>query len=267
MTDKRRLMIIIGGSAGHGKDSFAERLAKTMVKWCPVRTDAYAYTIKLICHRTFGTPWHLLNADKETKENTFIRIGKLETAVTIRRALQGIGQYFREMFGATVWANSVLVRARQAQERVHIITDARHPAEEIHWIGEQVEDDFRVFFVRVRRSSVPVNPDHPSESLILAEPDASFDFLVENEGDLDHLDGMAQQVANATVMLLKTGKKKIKKAGHGWGVFSPDAVQVCEPLLTSDEADTTADFWRDHDDVTHSVREMSYELLGGRAVV
>jgi hypothetical protein len=232
-----KILLIIGGSAGHGKDTLARMVQEIITPWTEVHTTSYAYGIKKILHDNYGTPWEILEGVKDVKENSFIYIGNQKTDLTVRRALQKIGQFHRETFGATCWAASALTRCQQSNARVSIITDARHPAEEIHWIGAQAQAaGFMPIPIRVRRSCVPVIADHPSESLILAEPDSSFPLLVENEGSLEDLRKMAEQVACAAVILQKTGKKKLKRSG-GCVVRDTTGRLPWEPQLSEEDAE------------------------------
>jgi len=267
MADRpHKILFLVAGNAGHGKDTFAAYLSEITNLWTDTFSDAYAYGIKKVVHENYGVPWEILNADKDVKESTYVYIGSRKSDVTVRRALQKIGQFHRETFGATCWANAALQRAKRSNNRVCIITDARHPAEEIHWIGEEAKlAGFLPVPVRVRRSSVEVNPDHPSESLILAEPDESFSFIVENNGSLDDLKNMAEQVACASVLLQKTGKKKVKRKGAGWIVRHPQGFLPAEPLLTAEEADTLADSAKEIEDIPHSTQELVLDMLKGSA--
>lgn len=233
-----RILFLIAGNAGHGKDSFARRLRTIIEPWTSeVNVTSYAYGIKKILHDNYGVPWEILEGDKDVKENSYVYIGTDKTDITVRRALQKIGQFHRETFGATCWAASALTRCKQSDARVSIITDARHPAEEIHWIGEQARNSgFLVLPIRIRRSSVPVIADHPSESLILDEPDASFSFVVENEGSLEDLHKVAEQIACAAIFLQKTGKKRLKKKDAAYVLRTPDNGTLYEPFADEDEA-------------------------------
>lgn len=254
-----RILFLIGGNAGHGKDTFARLLKEIVTPWTEVHTTSYAYGIKKILHDSFGTPWHLLEGDKDVKENSFIYIGSEKTDLTIRRALQKIGQFHRETFGATCWAASALTRCQQSPARVSVITDARHPAEEIHWISKQAEiAGFLPIPIRVRRASVPVIADHPSESLILAEPDASFSFLVENDGSIDDLCKTASQIACAAVLLQKAGRRRLKKAEAAY-IIRKDDVAMYEPFTEADAAHYASG--------PYKIEKIEFNLLKGAACV
>lgn len=263
-----KILFLVGGNAGHGKDTFADYLKEVTDLWTSgTYSTAYAYGIKKIVHETYGTPWEILNGNKDVKESTYVYVGRQKSDVTVRRALQKIGQFHRQTFGPTCWAAATLTRCKQSRSRICIVTDARHPAEEIHWIGDEAASaGYLVIPVKVRRSSVEVNPDHPSESLILAEPDESFSFLVENDGSLDDLKNMAEQVACAAVLLQKTGKKKVKKSGMGWIVRHPAGHLPYEPLLSVEDAQGLADQGKDDTDQEHCVQEVVIDMLGGTCV-
>lgn len=262
-----KILFLIGGNAGAGKDSFADYLREITALWCGgTYSTAYAYGIKKIVHETYGTPWEILNGNKDVKESSYIYVGSQKTDVTVRRALQKIGQFHRETFGPTCWAAATLTRCKQSGERICIVTDARHPAEEIHWIGDEAASaGYRVIPVRVRRSSVPVNPDHPSESLILAEPDDSFSFIVENDGTLEDLRRAAEQLACAALVLQKTGKKKLKKKDNGFVVRSHAGHLPFEPQLAPDDADSLATRLTTAGGSPFSVEEIKFDLLRGVA--
>lgn len=252
-----KIMLLIGGSAGHGKDTFARFLKEIITPWTEVHTTSYAYGIKKILHDNYNVPWEILEGDKDIKESSFIHVGAEKTDLTVRRALQKIGQFHRETFGTTCWAASALTRCQQSPARVSVITDARHPAEEIHWISKQAEAaGFLPIPIRVRRASVPVIADHPSESLILAEPDASFSFVIENDGSLDALRKVAEQVACAAVLLQKTGKKRLKKKEAAY-IIRKDEVAMYEPFTETDAAHYASG--------PYKIEKILFDLLKGAA--
>jgi len=264
-----KILFLIGGNAGHGKDTFADYLKEVTTLWTNgTYSTAYAYGIKKIVHETYGTPWEILNGNKEVKESSYIHLGGQKTDVTVRRALQKIGQFHRQTFGATCWAAATLTRCKQSGERICIVTDARHPAEEIHWIGDAAASQgFLVVPVRVRRESVPVNPDHPSESLILAEPDDSFSFVVENDGTLEDLKRAAEQVACAAVLMQKSGKRKLPnpKKDLAWVVRAENGYLPHEPTLVAEDADALCQQLIDAEGFPHSIEVVKFDLLVGAA--
>lgn len=262
-----KILFLIAGNAGMGKDTFADYLKAVTTLWTgDAYSTAYAYGIKKIVHETYGTPWEILNGNKEVKENSYIYVGSHKTDVTVRRALQNIGQFHRQTFGPTCWAAATLTRCKASKERICIVTDARHPAEEIHWIGDEAASaGYLVIPIRVTRRSVAVNTDHPSESLIFKEPNESFSFVVENEGTLEDLKKAAEQVACGALILHKTGKKKLKKKDNGFVVRAFDACLPYEPQLTSDEADLLCQQLIDSEGFHHSVEPVAFDRLKGAA--
>ena len=262
-----KILFLIGGNAGHGKDSFADYLLEVFNLWCETYSTAYAYGIKKIVHETYGVPWEILNGDKDVKENSFVYIGREQTKVTIRRALQKIGQFHRETFGPTCWASATLTRVKRSGARVSVVTDARHPAEEIHWIGEEARAaGYLVLPVRVRRSSVPVNADHPSESLIVKESDESFSFLIENEGSLEDLRVAAEQLACAAVLLQKAGKTSLpKKNLMAFGVRAENGYLPYEPTLSAEDAYTLCEELILKEGFPYSVEVLKFDKLAGAA--
>ena len=257
-----RIVILIGGCAGHGKDTFAEMLREVLDEWTSVRLDAYARTLKEVAHTALGIPDHILHADKSIKESTCVRIGMNNTDITVRKALQDIGEWFRQTFGHLIWASSVRARAETAPERISIITDARHPKQEIHWMKENCDFAQRTFAVRVRNSRVPVKRGHPSEDLIADEPDTSFEFVIETEGTLEDLRRSASELACAIVFLTKTARKRVKRAGDGWGVTNKDGVLVVEPLVTEEDAESVAKGTKKN---KLKVAKLTYQRLQGSA--
>lgn len=221
----RKIVIIIGGNAGHGKDTLAGTLALQLGRWADTRVDAYAWALKQVVHLKTGIPMDILLGDKELKESYVHPL----TGKTARQLLQDEGETTRRDYGYLVWAWGTRERARFGRERITIITDARHPKEELHWMRDSI-DFARVFLVKIRRASVPVLRGHPSEDFIADEPDSTFDFIIENDGTKKDLAEAARELARACVLLAKTGKKKVKVKGDGWGSTNGDV----EPLEQHD---------------------------------
>ena len=238
--EPNKIVLLIAGNAGAGKSTFGDMLEEIFKRWCPTRQDSFAYTLKALAHQTTGAPWHLLNADKEVKESTNFEVAGEDTGVTIRKGLQQIGAWFRDGFSKKIWANSVRLRLQSAEERVTIVTDCRHPAEEIFWLRETCSSFAHVYVARIRNSRVPVLRGHPSEDLIADEHASSFDFLVDNEGTLEDLQVMANELATAIVTLVKTNKRRVKKSGDGWIVVGENGDLPYEPQLTRNDALTLA---------------------------
>lgn len=206
--DHKKLMIIIAGCAGHGKDTLAAELIELFGMWTSVRTDAYASTLKSVARESLCIPLDILMATKDIKESTLVD-SWTDESITVRTALQDIGEWFRNRFGARIWANSVRRRAQLSSEQVIIVTDGRHPEEEIHWMKESCSEFATVITVRIRRDSVPIIRGHPSEDLISDEPDSSFDFIIENNHDLQWLQEAAGELVVVSELIHKGQRKKL----------------------------------------------------------
>lgn len=256
-----KILVLIAGNAGHGKDTLGEFLQDIFEPWTSVRHDYFAYTLKLFAHQALGTPWHLLNGDKQVKESTTFEVCGEDTGVTLRSGLQDIGHFFRERFDRRVWANSVRLRAKNSPERVTVVTDCRHPEEEIHWMRETCCEFANVYIIRIRNSAVPVIRGHPSEDQIADAEDSEFDFIIENDGTVEDLHEAALQVASAIVLLNKTSKKRLAKKARGWLVCDVEGRPKYEPLLSEDDALTLV-----HAGEGYHLREVSFDRLKGQRV-
>lgn len=198
-----KTLVIICGNAGAGKDTLGDYMRVALEPRLTVAKDAYARTIKNILRDSLAVPTEVLNSAKNVKETTYIKIADTKTDITVRAAMQEIGEFFRQRFGKLVWANSVRRRLLESACRVYIVTDGRHPEEEIHWMRSHCESHANVVIVRIRNSRVPVKRGHPSEDKIADEPDSSFDFIVDNEGTLMDLKDKAERLIDS-IPSLKT---------------------------------------------------------------
>ena len=201
MAHGHKIVILLAGNAGAGKDTLGAYLKEVLEsRSFTVRQDAFAFTLKSFAHQAMGTPWDLLNGNKEIKEGTNFLVAGEDTGRTLRQGLQAIGEFFRQEFDKRVWANSLRLRALSAPEQVIVVTDCRHPDEEIDWMRETMGSVAKIAVVRIRNSRVPVKRGHPSEDHIADAPDSVFDFIVENDGTLEQLKHKAAGLA-AAIML------------------------------------------------------------------
>lgn len=201
-----KLVVVLAGCAGAGKDTFAGFLAKRLKELTiEHRLDAYTWTLKQIVHLKYGIPLNILHADKAVKESTYF-YGK-----SVRKILQEEGEYARQTCGPSIWLDRVFDRLKADDHQVVIVTDARHPDEEVAGISEKVATlgAARCFTIRVRNSRVPIIRGHPSEDKIADAPDSMFDFLVDNEGTLDQLARTASDTVDAMLILDQSKAKKI----------------------------------------------------------
>lgn len=197
-----KTIVLIAGNAGHGKTTFGDYLNRSMLNLGhTTRLDAYAFTIKSIVNQLIGTSWNLLDADKSIKETTNLLVAGEDTGITIRKGLQSIGEFFRGNFGTRIWANSTRLRALNSDADTTIITDCRHPEEELTWFRDACSDFAKVYTVRIRNTRVPVTRGHPSEDKIADAPDELFDFIIENDRTLIELRTAADNLAHLIVEL------------------------------------------------------------------
>jgi len=220
---KNKLVVLIAGNAGAGKDAFAgflgDRLHEIgLVPNSDWRSDAYAAPLKQCVHLKTGIPMEILMAPKDVKE-TYV---EPLTGKTVRKLCQEEGQTTRDIYGPTIWAYSAMLRAKWARERVTVITDARHVDEEIVWMRKVCSGFCQVFALRVTRADMPVNRDHISETLVADAPDSLFDFLVPNDGSLLDLRTLAADVCDALMILVQTGKERLPKGAAGYAVLHRD---------------------------------------------
>jgi len=119
-----RVLVVVAGNKGHGKDVTADALAELLPD---ARRDAYAAPLKVCVHLKTGIPMDVLNGPQSVKEDPkFGRYGQ-----TPRKLMQDEGQEARERIGPAVWMDRLVERTRAAQERCTIVSDGRHPNEEI----------------------------------------------------------------------------------------------------------------------------------------
>lgn len=248
-----RLVIVIAGCMHAGKDSLADRIAEALPD---SRRDAFAAPLKQCVHLKTGIPMDILLGPPALKNDIkYGRYGK-----TPRLLMQEEGQEARERLGATIWADRLVERAHKAPERCTIVSDGRHPAEEVTGIRDALGGEGTVLAVRVVRPSEPVRRGHPSEDKIADAPDDLFDVKVVNDGTLDDLAAAAQQVADLAVLRDKTGKKR----PEGWIVACPvDDGRLTEPLATAEDGHALASqlcpvcYLQDG----HEVRPVTYDRI------
>jgi len=224
-----RVLIVVCGNAGHGKDTLADSI-QTHIPGS--ERDAFAVPLKQCVHLKTGIPMWVLNGPKEVKEDPkYGAYGK-----TARRLMQDEGEGARQAIGLTVWMDRLAERFLASGAKVSIVSDGRHPTEEMMALKERVGDRALVVFVVVRRPDVPVNTDHVSESRIAAMPNDDFDFVVMNTGTPEDLMEKAKQLAVATLLWAQTGKLPER----GWLVHCPGGGSQPWPYATEDDAEKVA---------------------------
>lgn len=247
----QKIIVVVSGNAQHGKDTTSDLLALLLPD---ARRDSYAAPLKECVHLKTGIPMDILNGSTEQKESELLgRYGK-----TPRLLMQEEGQEARDRLGKTVWMDRAVERARNAPERITIISDGRHPKEEIEGVHTRMKTGDLVLGVRVVRPSVGVTLGHPSEDKIAAEPDETFDAVITNDGSLDDLKAAAQQVADLVILRAKTGLKR----PEGFVVTLGEGTRASEPMVLREEAEALVSTANDlRQDKVAGVAEVSYDRI------
>ena len=219
----QKIVVVVAGNMHHGKDTLADMLAERIES---SRRDSFAAPLKVCVHLKTGIPMDILMGPASVKnDERFGRYGK-----SPRKLMQEEGQEARDRIGNTVWMDRLRDRALREPERVTIVSDGRHPQEEVTGIRETMPKGSLFFGVRIFRPDEPIRAGHPSEDKIAAAPDDLFDFKVVNDGTLEDLAAKAEQLADAIVLTAKHGKLA------GFVVRFSDGTRLQEPMATEDDA-------------------------------
>ena len=188
---KHRTIILIAGNAGHGKNTAGDIINLLLLtesdNSVSVTQDAFARSLKDIMHQIFDVGWEVLNGDKYVKENTSLKLGNIDTGLTVRDGLQSIGSFFRNKFHERVWAHSFIKRFAETNYDFTIVTDCRYPEEELVWIKDTLEGNVTIVAVRIINPRIPIDTKHESEYAIANADNSLFDYVVYNNGSLDDL--------------------------------------------------------------------------------
>jgi hypothetical protein len=227
-----RVLVVVAGNAGHGKDTFANAMAASR---SDVGRDAYAAPLKHCVHLKTGIPMWVLQADAAVKNDPkYGAYGK-----TPRKLMQEEGEEARQRIGLTVWMDRLAERFLASQDRILVVSDGRHPEEEMSALRERIGDRALVVCVRIVRPDVPVVRDHVSETRVADVPDSFFDYKVVNDGSPEDLAAKAETLLHVVTARAMTGKKsapawKIVCGNKSWPMtFSSDVdANMCavEPM-------------------------------------
>jgi len=170
-----RILIVVCGCAGHGKDTLADMLAGQIPD---ADRDAFAAPLKVCVHLKTGIPMRILNGSQRDKED----VDQGAYGKTARKLMQEEGEEARQRIGLTVWMDRLADRFVRGNTRVVIVSDGRHPQQEMTALRERIADYAHVVFVRIVRPSVPVNREHISETAVADASDEIFDYKIVNDG-------------------------------------------------------------------------------------
>lgn len=194
-----RILIVVAGNMGAGKDTLADALAQRIPG---SERDAYAAPLKECVHLKTGIPMWVLQSDAAIKNDPkYGAYGK-----TPRKLMQEEGEESRQRIGLTVWMDRLADRFLAGNTRVLVVSDGRHPEEEIAALRERINGRALVVFVRIVRPGQPINRDHVSESKIADASDSIFDYKIVNDGSKDDLFAKAEALAFAVQLHAQTGK-------------------------------------------------------------
>jgi hypothetical protein len=238
-----RVLVVVCGNAEHGKDTLADALAARIKE---SKRDAFAAPLKTCVHLKTGIPMWVLQAEGKIKSDLkYGAYGK-----TPRQLMQEEGEEARQRIGLTVWMDRLADRFLQGNDRVLIVSDGRHPQEEMTALREKIGDRALVVFVRVVRPGHPVNRSHVSESRVADAPDSLFDYKILNDTTREALIAKAETLAFAILMHAQVGKK----ADKTWKVVCGDTswtmsfrnrmdAELCavQPMVPCEVCHTNAD--------------------------
>lgn len=183
----KQLIIGISGRIGSGKNTVGDFIKKIDSSF---EEKSFAYKLKSIVALLAGCDFNL-TLTQEGK-NTYIPAFNR----TIGQMLQEIGtNALRDHFDKNVWINSLLADLKEG--RNYIITDVRfkNEAEELKKIG--------AVLIRVNRTNNVIAENSNRNLLHSSEIDLDdyqgFDYIIENNSTLDHL----EDVVNTIVSVLK----------------------------------------------------------------
>lgn len=184
----QRTLVVVAGNAGHGKDSFANFMAS----FCEdVVRDSFANPLKRCVHLKTGIPMEVLNGPQEVKNS--VEHGAY--GQTPRKLMRDEGEEARQRIGKTVWMDRLADRFLADGASVWIVSDGRHPEEEMVALRARLADKARLVLILVERPSVPVDMTHISESAIAKADRTLFEMIVANTGTLDDLRQAAKNAA------------------------------------------------------------------------
>lgn len=175
----RRVLVVVSGNKSHGKDTLADALAEILPD---AGRDAYAAPLKMCVHLKTGIPLEVLNDPSKKEDPNYGAYGQ-----TPRKLMQDEGEEARQRIGLTVWADRLGDRFEIQPKRIMIVSDGRHPKQEITAVKARVSKDTLVLGVLIRRPSVPVVRGHISEDAVADATFDDFDLGLMNDGTREEL--------------------------------------------------------------------------------
>lgn len=180
MINKNKNIIVLSGKKGSGKDTFADIFKRS--KLIQELNDGIPFD-KIIDYKvlSFASPIKYILSyltkrtieDLDSNKNYELYHGK-----TVRDYYRLIADAFKEIFSEDIWVGQ-LISSMNENDR-YIITDLRFKNE-----YNILLKYFNPIFIRIKRD---VEDDqHKSETDLDDIPDDEFDFIIDNNGDIDSL--------------------------------------------------------------------------------
>jgi len=197
-----RVVILISGKAGCGKDTTAELIVKQLeAKEKGVKQLSFAEPMKRIIATTMG----ILPSTLDTYKNDTRTYGLVNTRgsnfgvrTDYRRILQRFGtEAMKSEFGKHVWTDLVWDKIRYSKlANIFVVPDWRFK-EELYRLEDKVHQmNDKIIRVRVERDGLVSNATHISEVDLDTEID--FDYIIKNDGiSLINLDKAITEVLEA----------------------------------------------------------------------
>ncbi len=111
---------------------------------------------------------------------------EMGTEITIRKAMQGYGKMIKDNFGEDYWIKFLVDKIRnEGVGQDIIITDIRFPRE-ISVIKGELENDYNIQTVRIKRDT-GIEDGDISECALDFMGDGDFDFVIKNDGSIEKL--------------------------------------------------------------------------------
>lgn len=169
------IKIALSGKLGSGKNEFlniAQRLYPEL---------------ELVEEKFASFLYMTMNKIQDVLEVEKMKDGKL---------LQFLGSHYKELYGENFWCNK-LMDTLENSEVSHVITDNRFPAE-LKYCKEHGYTLVRIHRAEEFRLNSLGNRDknHISETALDKVPDGEFDYIINNNGDLDLLEGAVCVIMN-----------------------------------------------------------------------
>lgn len=228
-----RILLVVCGNMGAGKDTLADAVHALVPG---SERDAFANPLKQCVHLKTGIPMWVLNGPAAVKNDPkHGAYGK-----TPRKLMQEEGEEARQRIGLTVWMDRLADRFLASHTKLMIVSDGRHPGEEIVALKERIGSQALVLFVRVRRPGDETwkENNHVSESRIAAMSDDQFDYVVVNDETLDDLkEKKARQLAVSAILRAMTGATFLQQ---GYQIKSPEGIVDPWPYDLIEDAEQVA---------------------------